>query len=150
MNKFLIILVILAGSYSYAKETVNLPFSNGDMELTASIQYSESDEAIYVEDVSIEIPSVSHGTLLLVAEFGWGDKPYNYLCEIISQSLLGTQTYKYASAYGYVAEPSLLGGFFASRSYLIINRDQSFTISESYPNSTYDSGFACYAQEMVY
>ncbi len=150
MNKILILLVILVGSYSHAMETVTVPFSNGDLELTASIQFSESDDAIYVEDVSLEIPSVSHGTLLLVAEFGWGDGPYNYLCETISQSLLGSKTYKYASAYGYVAEPSLLGGFLTSRSYLIINRDQSFTVADSYPNSTYDSGFACYAQEMVY
>jgi hypothetical protein len=61
-----------------------------------------------------------------------------------------TADYKDASAYDYLVEFGYLSGIFSSNEYLIVNRDQSFKISDSYPNSSYDSGFSCFNSDIEY
>ncbi|MCJ8276138.1 MAG: hypothetical protein HRT44_04605 [Bdellovibrionales bacterium] len=130
-----------------AKESFNIPFKNGNLELQANIEKDQG--TFYVDDVRLSVPGESHGKLHLVAEFGWGDEPYNYLCEYLSQEIYDTDEYKYASAYGYLTSFGVLS-IFTNNDFLIIKRGQEFTISEDYPNSSYDSGFACYNTDIEY
>ena len=101
-----------------------------------------------MNDVSLNIPGQSHGTLYLAAEFGWGDKPYYWLCEQLSPMVTGSESYKYASAYGYATEFGL-GSWFVDVSF-IVEREGRFELSDSYPNAVYDSGFSCTDTEYIY
>jgi hypothetical protein len=149
--KFLICLIISQFSLSVlAKESLTLQFENGTAFFSANISESESGNGFHVKDLSIDVPTASHGSLHLVSEFGWGDQPYHFLCEQISETKYGTDEYKYASGYGYASTFNLLGGLFTNRQYFVVNTDQTFTISDSYTGAGYDSGFSCFDELYEY
>lgn len=148
MKFFTIAVFLFFGVSSFATETLEVEFTNGTAEFSVNIK--EGNGSIYLNDLSIELPGVSHGSLHLVAEFGWGDQPYHFMCEQISEQLYGENTYKFASAYGYLESFSLFGGIFSKQQYFIVKRDGSYEISDSYPNSSYDSGFSCSETEFIY
>lgn len=150
MKSILFITLMFIGLTAQAKEKLTVEFSNGPVDFYADLSDSQSMEGFHVEDVSIEIPGVSHGSLYLVAEFGWGDKPYNFLCEQISQNEYGSDVFRFASAYGYATSIALLSRAFLNVEYFIVKRDGSYEISDTYPNVVYDSGFSCYEEEFIY
>lgn len=147
--KILAFLFILNFSLtSFAKEHFDIEFENETATLSANIE--KTTDGFYVNDVSIDVPNVSHGSLYLVAEFGQGDYPYDFLCEKLSNIVFQTDKYKFASAYGYATTFGTFSGFLSKVQFFIINEDQTFTISDTYPNAVYDSGFSCYDERLVY
>ena len=144
------VLLFFFQTTSFASEKITIEFSNGTVDLYADITTSGSDEGFHVEDVSIKIPDQSHGSLYLVAEFGWGDSPYDKICKQISKIRYGEDTYKYASAYGYATTFSVFSGIISKVEFFVVNLDGSFSLSDTYPNSVYDSGFSCYAENWEY
>jgi hypothetical protein len=150
MKLSILLLTLTLSSVSLAKETLLIEFSNGTVELSGNIEISEGGDGFLVDDVSLNLPDTKHGSLHLVSEFGWGDSPYNHLCEQISSIKFGKSTFRYATAYGYATTFSIFSGVFTSREFFIVNRDKSFEISDTYPNAVYDSGFACYDREFEY
>jgi hypothetical protein len=150
MKQIILIITFFFSLNSIAKEKVTLQFTNGPVDFYANVNDSINDDGFYFEDVSIEIPGVSHGSLHLVAEFGWGDQPYNFMCEQLSSIFYSNDVYRYASAYGYATTFGLFSGVFSEVEFFIVNRDGSYEISDSYPNAVYDSGFACTEKEFIY
>ncbi len=149
MRSVLVLLVFLVGGTALA-ETFQIPFENGMVEISADVLLSDDENSFDVEDVEISIPGVSHGSLHLVAEFGWGDAPYDFLCKAISQATFESEEYQHASAYGYLQAIGGLSSLFSSPQFFIVKRDKTFEVSESYQNSSYDSGFSCYNYDVEY
>lgn len=150
MKKVIVILILHIGSLSFAKETFSVSFDNGVVDIEADFELSDSAKGFHINDVSLFIQNESYGKLHLVAEFGWGDSPYDFVCEEISKLKFGNNKYKYASAYGYATTFGWFSGMFSEVSFLIINNDKTFEVSNSYPNAVYDSGFSCYEEPMEY
>ena len=150
MKFVLSIFIVFFQSVSFAGEQIGVEFNNGNAEFYADVSKSTGNDGFHVEDVSIEIPNVSHGSLYLVAEFGWGDSPYDHMCEQISKIKYGVDTYKYASAYGYATTFSVFSGVLSKIEFFVVNSDGSFDLSDTYPNAVYDSGFSCYAENWEY
>ncbi len=149
MRSVLVFIIFLMGGAAMA-ETFQIPFENGAVEITGDVVLSDDENSFDVENVEISIPSLSHGSLHLVAEFGWGDGPYNFLCKTISLATFETEEYQYASAYGYLQSIGGLSSLFSTPEFFIVKRDMTFEVSESYPNSSYDSGFSCYNYKVEY
>jgi len=142
--KLTILSVLLCFSQlTFAGETFVIPFENGDVLITADLKLSASGSSFDVQDVEVEVPGGLADSLHLVSEFGWGDEPYNFLCEQIGKQAYSADEFKYASAYGYAKEFGLFSGVLSTVKFFIVNRDKTFSISESYPNQAYDSGFSC-------
>jgi|GEM_PF-5713486 len=143
--KFIILFVVLCSAQvSFAVETFSIPFANGEVFLTGQIAETNLNKGFYVDSVHIKAPGSVSSNLYLVSEFGWGDEPYDFLCETISKAKYGTDDYKYASAYGFAETFGLFSGVLFAPEFFIVNRDKTFSISESYPNASYDSGFGCF------
>lgn len=82
----------------------------------------------------------------LKSEFGWGHTPLNQVCAQIGEQLGRPETV-YADGYGQLGTLSVFG----SPSFLVVGKDDSFSISDSEPNGqTYYAGFTCTSIEFEY
>jgi hypothetical protein len=146
----LVVLMSLISFSTFARETVVVAFANGDVEFSAKISNDNEEAGFHIKKLVIRIPGASHGKLRLVSEFGWDDKPYNFICEKFSRALYGDDRFKFSTAYGYATATGGLGNLFTREEFFIFNRDQTFEVSDSYPNAVYDSELSCYEREFLY
>jgi hypothetical protein len=114
----LVVLMSLISFSTFARETVVVAFANGDVEFSAKISNDNEEAGFHIKKLVIRIPGASHGKLRLVSEFGWDDKPYNFICEKFSRALYGDDRFKFSTAYGYATATGGLGNLFTREEFL--------------------------------
>ncbi len=150
MKRSFFIFILLFCSNLHARSHFLLELENGALHLYGEVYEHEDQTGFSVTDVSVTALAENISGLKLNAEFGWGDTPYSILCEKLSLELYGDTRFAFTSAYGFLEHFGLLQRWLSTPRTVVINKDQTFDILDSSANSSYDSGFSCYAHEMTY